>query len=121
MGDKLSINIFESTGRCRYTNICESFQTMIRSEKWVENEIVKKRTELGQLDQEGESLSSTLQYRLNEIERIRERCYKYNHRCLRFWQFRRKEENKLLLSYQHLYLPLRELEEQLTAENISET
>ncbi|MBS7620436.1 hypothetical protein KEJ21_07325 [Candidatus Bathyarchaeota archaeon] len=82
---------------------------------------MKIRTEFEQLDRESESLSATLQYRLNEIERIKERCYKYNHRCLRFWQFRRKEENKLLLSYKHLDLSLRKLDEPLTAANIAET
>lgn len=121
MGEKLSINIFETTGRCRYTSICDSFQTMVRAEKWVERDILKIRTEFDQPDQDSESLSLTLQYRLNEIERIKERCYKYNHRCLRFWQFKRKEENKPLLSYKHLDLSLRRLDDQLLEENMADT
>lgn len=109
MVDKITINIFETTDRCRYIKICESFQTMERAERQLEEEIMKIRTGFNYATHEVEYLSSILQYKLNDLERVRERCYKYNHRCLRFWQFKRREENESLFNYKNLDPSMRRL------------
>jgi len=44
-------------------------------------------------DEEGYS-EMVLEGKLEHLKRVKDRCYKYNGRCLRFWQLKKVEEKK---------------------------
>jgi hypothetical protein len=47
---------------------------------------------------EGGYTVQDLQGRLTHLRRVKDRCYSSNGRCLRFWQFERKNERSVSLS-----------------------
>ena len=86
--------IYKRTGLCPYTGECESFRTIAESERWMERALSRLRR--GEVDGEGEREYSeeALVDKLEHLKRVRERCYGYNGRCLRFWQFERRSEEE---------------------------
>ncbi len=48
----------------------------------------------GAVDGEREYSEESLVDKLDHLKRVRERCYGYNGRCLRFWQFERRSEEE---------------------------
>ena len=88
--------MFDRTGPCPYTEKCESFQTIGRAEGWIEHELVglRKASAQGDASMDEMDLAQMLEKRMDHMRRIKERCYGYNRRCLRFWQFRGKEETR---------------------------
>ena len=86
--------IYKRTGLCPYTGECESFRTIAESERWMERALSRLRR--GEVDGEGEREYSeeALVDKLDHLKRVRERCYGYNGRCLRFWQFERRSEEE---------------------------
>jgi hypothetical protein len=91
--------IFERTDFCPYTDRCESYQTISRAESWIERAMVRLRQEITQGLHPGDGSHSieNLQWRLDHLRKVKERCYGYNGRCLRFWQFKSDEDGKPLL------------------------
>jgi len=87
--------MFDRTNLCPYTDHCESFQTITRAEKWMEHALSKLRREGSQGSSSycGYSVEGLL-WRLQHMSRVKDRCYSHNGRCLRFWQFRSKEEGE---------------------------
>lgn len=87
--------MYERTTLCPYTEKCESYQTILRSERWMEHALSKLRREARQGTSSycGYTVEA-LQWRLEHMNRVKERCYKHNGRCLRFWQFMAKEERE---------------------------
>ena len=89
--------IYGRTGLCPYTGDCTSFQTIVNSERWMGKALSRMRKGgLGSLpDEEGGYSEESMVDKLEQLRRVKERCYSYNGRCLRFWQFeRRKEDDK---------------------------
>lgn len=88
--------IFELTSLCPYTEICESYRTISRSERWMEQALSRMRREgLDKLPKsEGGYTIYLLEERLNHMKRVKDRCYRYNKRCLRFWQLERIHESR---------------------------
>ena len=86
--------IFEQPNLCPYTDVCDSFQTIRRAESWTEKALAKLMRErfqdISSLDY-GYS-THTLQWRLEHMRQVKERCYNHCGRCLRFRQFKAKEE-----------------------------
>ncbi|RLI10640.1 hypothetical protein DRO42_00600 [Candidatus Bathyarchaeota archaeon] len=87
--------MFERTDLCPYTDRCESFQIICRAESWMERELARLRRENAQDFGDGGYSVQALQWRLEHMRRVRERCYSYNGRCLRFWQFKAREEGEI--------------------------
>ena len=56
---------------------------MRENEAWIEEELRSRRGN-------GQSMDLLL-WRLRHIRDVMERCFNYNHRCLRYWQFREEE------------------------------
>ena len=88
--------IYKRTGLCPYTGECESFRTIAESERWMERALSRlRRGEMdGAVDGEREYSEESLVDKLEHLKRVRERCYGYNGRCLRFWQFERRSEEE---------------------------
>lgn len=88
--------MFERPNLCPYTDICDSFQTIRRAESWTEKALAKLMREGGQdipsLD-DGYS-THTLRWRLEHMRQVKERCYSHCGRCLRFRQFKAREEDE---------------------------
>ena len=93
MVGQATTEMFERTERCHYTDICESFQVMKRAERWMERSLSKLRITSGsnQINFEDFKTMESLQGRLAHLRKVKERCYRYNGRCLRFWQFKAKD------------------------------
>jgi hypothetical protein len=92
--------MYERTSLCPYTEKCESYQTILRAERWMEHALSKLRREARQ------GVSSycgytveALNWRLEHMNRVKDRCYNRNGCCLRFWQFRAKEERESSLRH----------------------
>jgi len=87
--------IFETTSLCPFTDICESYQTIARSERWMEKTLSYMRREgLDSLPRsEGGYTIYMLEERLGHMKRVKDRCYRHNKRCLRFWQLERNRSN----------------------------
>jgi len=85
---------YEFTGICPYTDVCDSFQIIGRSERWMEQALTKRRmdTAHGVPTVDGVPSIHTLQWRLEHMRRVKERCYSRCHRCLRFRQFEARGE-----------------------------
>jgi len=58
----------------------------------MERELARLRRENAQDFRDGGYSIQALQWRLEHMRRVKERCYSYNGRCLRFWQFKAREE-----------------------------
>ncbi|MCW3978645.1 MAG: hypothetical protein NWF12_02750, partial [Candidatus Bathyarchaeota archaeon] len=88
--------IYKRTGLCPYTGECESFRTIAESERWMERALSRLRRGGmdGAADGEREYSEESLVDKLEHLKRVRERCYGYNGRCLRFWQFERRSEEE---------------------------
>jgi hypothetical protein len=72
---------------------------MKRSEDWMIQWLSKMRTRSSQAPSgDGAFTVESLQSRLEHLRRVRERCYSYNGRCLRFWQFKAKAEGRPILT-----------------------
>lgn len=76
--------LFDRTGPCPYRDRCESFQAMRRNEAWIEEELRNHQDDDHPVD--------LLLWRLRHIRTVMERCYNFNGRCLRYWQFREREK-----------------------------
>jgi len=87
--------MYERTNFCPYTDQCESFQTILRAEGWMEKALTRLRRQniQGPPPDGGHSVQALL-WRLEHMRRVKERCYSYNGRCLRFWQFKAKDEEE---------------------------
>ena len=88
--------IFGRTGLCPYTGDCSSFKTVINGERWIGKALSKVRREgaMGQAEEDGEYTEESLVDKLEQLKRVKDRCYSHNGRCLRFWQFERKNGGK---------------------------
>ena len=88
--------MFDRTGPCPYTERCESFQTIRRAESWIEHELVGIRKACAQGDASIDEMdwAQVLEKRMDHMRRVKERCYGFNNRCLRFWQFRGMERKE---------------------------
>lgn len=95
-GSTAAEGIYKRTGLCPYTGECESFRTIAESERWMERALSRLRR--GEVDStadgEKEYSEESLVDKLDHLKRVRERCYGYNGRCLRFWQFNRRSEEE---------------------------
>ncbi|MCD6480267.1 hypothetical protein J7L65_05730 [Candidatus Bathyarchaeota archaeon] len=76
--------LFDKTGPCPYRDRCGSFKAMKRNEAWIEEELRNHRDE-------GKSVDLLL-WRLRHIRDVMERCLNFNGRCLRYWQFKERDE-----------------------------
>ena len=87
--------VFEKTSLCPFTEMCESYKTIARSERWMEKILSHmRRNGLEELPKsEGGYTTYVLEARLGRMKRVKDRCYKHNKRCLRFWQFDRDRKN----------------------------
>ena len=85
-------SVYESTGLCPYTAVCDSFSAIVNSESWMERTLSGLRR--GGRDaltwEEGGYTADELQERIVRIRRVKERCYNGNRRCLRFWQLEKR-------------------------------
>ena len=91
--------MFERTDFCPYTERCESYQTISRAESWIERAMSRLRQEIarGLHPGDGNPSIENFQWRLDHLRKVKERCYGYNGRCLRFWQFKADEDGRPLL------------------------
>lgn len=87
--------VYERTGLCPHTSVCDSFSAIINCESWMEKSLRNLRSKgLHSLSiTEGDYTEDGLQGRIYRMRRIKERCYSYNHRCLRFWQLEKRAKN----------------------------
>jgi len=87
--------IFDVTSFCPFTSMCESYQTIGRSEQWMSKALSNmRRTGLDILPlSEGGYTALMLENKLLHMRRIKDRCYQHNKRCLKFWQFKRHQES----------------------------
>ena len=92
--------MYERTGLCPYTGDCDSYRSIVNGERWMEKALSTMRR--GGEDSlpmaEGGYTVQDLQGRLTHLRRVKDRCYSSNGRCLRFWQFERKNERSVSLS-----------------------
>jgi hypothetical protein len=92
--------VYERTGLCPYTGDCDSYRSIVNGERWMEKALSAMRR--GGVDSlpkaEGGYTVDDLQSRLTHLRRVKDRCYSSNGRCLRFWQFERKNERSVSLS-----------------------
>ena len=90
--------IYEKTSLCPFTDICESYQTIRRSEHWMSKALSQlRRSGLESLpNSEGGYTALMLENRIGQMRRIKDRCYQHNKRCLKFWQFNRKQESTVI-------------------------
>ena len=92
--------VYERTGLCPYTGDCESFRSIVNGERWMVKALsTMRRAGADSLPgAEGGYTVDDLQGRLAHLRRVKNRCYSSNGRCLRFWQFERKNENRSSLN-----------------------
>ena len=89
--------IFEITSFCPFMDTCESYQTIERSEQWISKALSQMRR-VGQdrlPESEGGYTALVLEDKLGQMSRIKDRCYRNNKRCLKFWQFNRNRESTI--------------------------
>ena len=86
--------VYERTGVCPYTDECESYKAIYNSERWMERNLSRlRRAGLESLPEEDGGYSEqTLVDKLAHLRRVKGRCYGRNGRCLRFWQFEKRNE-----------------------------
>lgn len=102
--------IYERKGLCPYTDVCESFKTIVNSERWMQKALSRLRREgADRLPMaEGGYTVQTLHSRLEHLRKVRTRCYSHHGRCLRFWQFEKKMEDNKPVSQFKKRLEMRE-------------
>ena len=92
--------VYERTGLCPYTGDCDSYRSIVNGERWMERALSAMRR--GGEDRlpraEGGYTAQYLQDRLAHLRQVKDRCYSSNGRCLRFWQFERKNKRNTSLS-----------------------
>ena len=96
MGSAALEGVYKRTGLCPYTGECTSFQTIVNNERWMGKALSRLRREgLSFLpDEDGGYSEESMEDKLGHLRRVKERCYSYNGRCLRFWQYERRKEDK---------------------------
>ena len=102
--------IFDRRGLCPYTDICESYATIMNSERWMRKALYRLSKEgASSLPRaEGGYTIQTLQDRLEHLRKVKSRCNDYHGRCLRFWQFEKKREDNRSSSLVKRHLERRE-------------
>lgn len=85
-------SVYERTGLCPHTAVCDSYSAIVNSESWMERTLSGlRRAGLDALArEEGGYTLEGLQDRLLHVRRVKERCYSGNRRCLRFWQLEKR-------------------------------
>ena len=85
--------VFEATSLCPYTGSCESYRAIVNGERWMEKALSDlRRSGKEKLPQsEGGYTDHVLMNKLMGLRRVKDRCYNHNGRCLRYWQFRKKD------------------------------
>ena len=88
--------MFDPTSICPYTERCESYRTILSSERWMQVELRSMRRQGmdGHSPAGGGYSIETLELKLERLRKVRERCYKYKGRCLRYWQFEKKRKEQ---------------------------
>jgi hypothetical protein len=86
--------IYKRTGLCPYTAECDSYRTIAESERWMERALSSLRRADADSHIEADRAYSeeSLVDKLEHLRKVRERCYGHNGRCLRFWQFEKRNE-----------------------------
>jgi len=81
-------HIFQATSLCPYTEQCDSYRTMVNSERWMGKALTRLRREgLSALPrEEGGYTERGLEERLERLRSVKDRCHRHNGRCLRYWQ-----------------------------------
>ena len=92
--------MFDATSFCPYSEQCESYRTIINSEEWISKALSKlRRMGVSALPRdEGGYSEGALEGKLEGLRRVKNRCYRYNGRCLRFWQLKKAEERNKSIS-----------------------
>ena len=88
--------VYETTSMCPYTGQCESYRVIVNSERWMEKALSQlRRSGQDRLPQsEGGYSDHVLMSKLEQLKRVKDRCYSHNGRCLRFWQFERRSQEE---------------------------
>ncbi len=92
--------VHERTGLCPYTGDCDSYRSIVNGERWMGMALSEMRREgMDSLSRaEGGYSAHDLQGRIAHLRRVKDRCFSSNGRCLRFWEFERKNEYIMSLS-----------------------
>ncbi len=94
--------MYGRTGVCPYMKECESFRTIVNSERWMERALstLRRSGATSLPEDEGGYTEESLIGKLEQMRRVKERCYGHNGRCLKFWQFeRRSRDDRSLESF----------------------
>jgi hypothetical protein len=85
-------SVYEKTGLCPHTAICDSYSAIVNSEGWMERTLsgLRRGGQTALTREEGGYTVDGLQERLHHMSRVKERCYSGNRRCLRFWQLEKR-------------------------------
>ena len=85
-------SVYERTGLCPHTSVCDSFSAIVNSESWMERTLsgLRRAGKDALAREEGGYTEDGLQERLHRMRQVKERCYSGNRRCLRFWQLERR-------------------------------
>jgi len=85
-------SVYERTGLCPHTALCDSFSAIVNSESWMERTLsgLRRAGRNALTHEEGGYTADGLQERLLNLRRVKERCYSGHRRCLRFWQLERR-------------------------------
>jgi len=88
--------VYETTSLCPYTGNCESYRTIVNGERWMEKALSDlRRSGNDKLPRsEGGYTDHILMNKLSQLRRVKDRCYNHNGRCLRFWQFDKKNKEE---------------------------
>ena len=86
--------VYETTSLCPYTGNCESYRAIVNGERWMEKALSDlRRSGKERLPRsEGGYSDHILMNKLSGLRRVKDRCYNHNGRCLRFWQFDKKNK-----------------------------
>ena len=85
-------SVYERTGLCPHTALCDSFSAIVNSESWMEKTLsgLRRAGRNALTQEEGGYTAEGLQERLLHMRRVKERCYSGHRRCLRFWQLEKR-------------------------------
>ena len=91
--------MYERTDTCPYTERCESFQSIIRIERELQNTWWKRTWErspgASMEDGDHDHALDVLQKRLENLTLVKRRCLHFHKRCLKFWQLRAKDVGEM--------------------------
>jgi len=85
--------MYTETKACPYRDECETYQSVTRIERQAaerRRELASNRTQISQ--REYETALDDLQKRLDGTTKIRERCFNYHRRCLKYWMIKKQHE-----------------------------